>query len=87
MKKALRAVIERYELPVRLTAQQDMLLTDVDPAWKADIMATLQAAGVKDASEVDSPSLSMACRRCRCAASPSPRPSAVCPRSTRDYAR
>lgn len=62
MKKALRNVIERYELPVRLTAQQDMLLTDVDPAWKADIMATLQAAGVKDASEVDAlERLSMAC--------------------------
>jgi sulfite reductase (ferredoxin) len=62
MRKALRNVIERYELPVRLTAQQDMLLTDVDPAWKADIMATLQAAGVKDASEVDAlERLSMAC--------------------------
>jgi sulfite reductase (ferredoxin) len=62
MKKALRNVIERYELPVRLTAQQDMLLTDVDPAWKADIMATLKAAGVKDASEVDAlERLSMAC--------------------------
>ena len=52
-KKALRAVIERYELPVRLTANQDLLLTDIDPAWKADIVATLSAAGVQDASEID----------------------------------
>ena len=62
MKKALRNVIERYELPVRLTAQQDLLLTDVDPAWKADIMTTLKAAGVKDFEEVDPlERLSMAC--------------------------
>ena len=62
MKKALRNVIERYELPVRLTAQQDLLLTDVDPSWKADIMNTLKAAGVKDAEEVDAlERLSMAC--------------------------
>ena len=45
-KKALRAVIERYELPVRLTANQDLLLCDVDPAWKSDIVATLKAGGV-----------------------------------------
>ena len=52
-KKALRAVIERYELPVRLTANQDLLLCDVDPAWKADIVATLKAGGVADPTEVD----------------------------------
>jgi len=46
-KKALRAVIERYELPVRLTANQDLLLTDIDPAWMADITATLTAGGVE----------------------------------------
>merc|ERR1712070_618612 len=31
LKKALRLVIERYELPVRLTAQQDLLLCDIEP--------------------------------------------------------
>ena len=52
-KKALRQVIERYELPVRLTANQDLLLTDIDPSWKADIEATLAAGGVKDPSTLD----------------------------------
>lgn len=47
MKKALRTVIERYELPVRLTANQNLILTAIDPSWKADILATLTAAGVK----------------------------------------
>ena len=50
MKKALRTVIERYELPVRLTANQNLILTAIDPSWKADILATLTAAGVKCAS-------------------------------------
>ena len=50
MKKALRTVIERYELPVRLTANQNVILTAIDPSWKADILATLTAAGVKCAS-------------------------------------
>jgi len=61
-KKALRNVIERYELPVRLTAQQDLLLCDIEPSWKADIAATLAAAGIEDASEVDAiDRLSIAC--------------------------
>lgn len=47
MKKALRTVIERYELPVRLTANQNLILTAIDPSWKADILATLTSAGVK----------------------------------------
>ena len=50
MKKALRTVIERYELPVRLTANQNLILTAIDPSWKADILTTLTAAGVKCAS-------------------------------------
>ena len=50
MKKALRTAIERYELPVRLTANQNLILTAIDPSWKADILATLTAAGVKCAS-------------------------------------
>lgn len=34
-------VIERYELPVRLTANQNLILLDVEPAWKTDIATTL----------------------------------------------
>lgn len=49
-KRALRTVIERYELPVRLTANQDLLLADVEPAWRGDIEHVLRSAGVVDAS-------------------------------------
>ena len=46
LKKALRRVIERYELPVRLTATQNIILCDVEESWKADIIHTLSGAGV-----------------------------------------
>ena len=48
LKKAVATVVGRYELEVRLTANQDLILCDVDPSWKADIQATLDAAGVAD---------------------------------------
>ena len=49
-KKALRTVIERYELPVRITPNQNIILTEIAPAWKADILATLGDAGIRYAS-------------------------------------
>ena len=62
LKKALRVVIERYELPVRLTAQQDLLLCDVDPKWRDDIHQTLKNAGLKDLNDIEpNDMLSMAC--------------------------
>ena len=55
-------MIERYELLARLPAPQDLLLTDFDPAWRADVPATLQAGGIKDLTEIDPIDLlSMAC--------------------------
>ncbi len=47
MKKALRAIIERYELPVTLTPNQNIILRDVEPAWKEDVQRTLEASGMK----------------------------------------
>ncbi len=41
-KRALRGVIERYELPVTLTANQNIILRDVEPAWREDIQASLE---------------------------------------------
>lgn len=47
MKTALRRIIERYELPVRLTPEQNLILCDIDPQWRNDIISTLQSAGVR----------------------------------------
>lgn len=61
-KKALRNVIERYELPVSITPNQNLILRDINPSWKDDILSTLQAAGLKDVTEWDGiEALSMAC--------------------------
>jgi len=61
-KKALRTLIERYELPVRLTANQDILLINIEHAWKDDVISVLRAAGVVDSEDVDSiDRLSIAC--------------------------
>jgi sulfite reductase (ferredoxin) len=47
LKAALRRVIERYELPVIITANQNIILTEIHPSWKADILDTLSGAGVR----------------------------------------
>ena len=47
LKKALRRVIERYELPVRLTPNQNIILENIEETWKADIVSTLSGAGIK----------------------------------------
>ena len=47
VKKALRTVIERYELPVILTGNQNLVLTEIEPSWKSDILTTLSNAGVR----------------------------------------
>jgi hypothetical protein len=41
-KKALRAVIEQYAIPVTLTPNQNIILRDVEPAWQKDVQATLE---------------------------------------------
>ena len=45
--QALRTIIERYELPVRLTVNQNLILTEIEPMWKNDILDTLVKAGVR----------------------------------------
>lgn len=47
VKKALRTVIERYELPVMISGNQNLILQDIDPSWKADILDTLHKAEIK----------------------------------------
>ncbi|KAG2431977.1 hypothetical protein HYH02_013193 [Chlamydomonas schloesseri] len=61
-KKALRAVIEKFNLPVILTPHQNIILRDVEPATKEEVVAMLRAGGVQDLVDWDSVDrLSMAC--------------------------
>lgn len=52
-KKTLRAVIERYEIPVSITANQNLILRNISSAWKDDIISSLSAAGIKDVQDWD----------------------------------
>jgi sulfite reductase beta subunit-like hemoprotein len=46
MKTALREVIEKYHLNVRLTPNQNIILTDIRAAWKRPITTSLSQAGL-----------------------------------------
>ena len=52
-KRALRNVIERYEIPVTITPNQNLILRNIQPSWKDDILSTLTAAGIKDKADWD----------------------------------
>lgn len=34
----------RYELPVTITPNQNLILRDINPSWKDDILSTLQVS-------------------------------------------
>ncbi|KAG1368749.1 sulfite reductase [ferredoxin], chloroplastic [Cocos nucifera] len=53
MKKTLREIIEKYNLNVRLTPNQNMILCDIDHTWKKDITTALTQAGLLDPIYVD----------------------------------
>eukprot|EP00262_Sarcandra_glabra_P001558 TRINITY_DN11698_c0_g1_i1.p1 TRINITY_DN11698_c0_g1~~TRINITY_DN11698_c0_g1_i1.p1 ORF type:complete len:646 (-),score=109.73 TRINITY_DN11698_c0_g1_i1:415-2352(-) len=53
MKKTLREIIEKYNLNVRLTPNQNMILCDIQHAWREPITTTLAQAGLLDPGHVD----------------------------------
>ncbi len=52
MRTTLRDLIKKYQPAIRITAQQNILLCDVDPANKSAISAQLRQAGVIPADEL-----------------------------------
>ena len=52
LKTALHEIVKRHHPGIRLTAQQNLLLTDLDPAAVDDIEATLRRHGVTPAIEL-----------------------------------
>ncbi len=62
LKTALREIVQRYNLHLRVTPTQDILLVDIDPAWRFEIDTILQTHNILPADRV-SPLLrsSMAC--------------------------
>ncbi|GLJ21921.1 hypothetical protein SUGI_0410280 [Cryptomeria japonica] len=61
-KKALREIIEKYNLSVRLTPNQNIILCDIQPAWKTHINVALAQAGLLHPDYLDPLNMtSMAC--------------------------
>jgi len=48
----LRALFTKYQMDGRLTCQQSIMLINIDPAWKADIEATLQEYGIATVEQI-----------------------------------
>lgn len=47
LKKALKEVISKYELPTRLTANHNIILYEIDPQWQDEIHKTFTNYGVE----------------------------------------
>eukprot|EP00897_Mesotaenium_endlicherianum_P010359 jgi/Mesen1/9351/ME000061S08796 len=61
-KKVLREVIEKYKLPVRISANQNLILCDIRPRWRARITRALAPVGILGDKYVDPLNLTaMAC--------------------------
>nr|GME04081.1 sulfite reductase [Ipomoea batatas] len=61
-KKMLREVIEKYNLDVRITPNQNLILCDIQHAWKDSIATALAQAGLLEPRQVDPLNLTaMAC--------------------------
>jgi sulfite reductase (ferredoxin) len=46
MKKALREVIEKYELEARITPNQNIILCNIRPSWRSRITKLLAPVGL-----------------------------------------
>jgi sulfite reductase (ferredoxin) len=53
LKTALREIIQKFELPMRLTANHNAVLYDIDPSAKAEIQAILDRCHVLAADAID----------------------------------
>lgn len=53
LKTALREIEEKFALPMRLTPSQNLVLSEIDPAHKAEIQGILDRCGVKKETEID----------------------------------
>ncbi|MFE4105769.1 sulfite reductase, ferredoxin dependent [Almyronema epifaneia] len=53
LKTALREISERFRLPMRLTANHNIVLYEIDPADQAAIQAILDRCGIQSEAEVD----------------------------------
>lgn len=62
LKTALREIVEKFHLPMRVTPHQNLLFYDIEPANRVEIQAILDRCGIKGEQDIDSlERYSMAC--------------------------
>jgi sulfite reductase (ferredoxin) len=53
LKTALREIEQKFALPMRLTASQNIILYEIDPANQVEIQAILDRCGIRKETEID----------------------------------
>jgi sulfite reductase (ferredoxin) len=53
LKTALRELVQRFNLPIRLTPSQDVILYDIEPSQRAEVQEILNRCGIKGETEID----------------------------------
>jgi sulfite reductase (ferredoxin) len=53
LKTALRKLVKTYQLPIRMTANQNLILYDISPSQQSEIQQLLQSHGVQAIEEID----------------------------------
>jgi sulfite reductase (ferredoxin) len=53
LKTALRELVQRFHLPIRLTPSQDVILYDIEPTQRAEVQEILNRCGIKGETEID----------------------------------
>ncbi len=53
LKSALRQIVERFDLPLRVTPNQNLLLYEIDPAQQSEIQAVLDRCGIAQPEAID----------------------------------
>jgi sulfite reductase (ferredoxin) len=62
LKTALREIEQKFSLPMRVTASQNLVIYEIDPANKAEIQAILDRCGIRKETDIDTlVRYSMAC--------------------------
>jgi len=52
LKTGLRTIFERFRMSARLTSQQSIMLCNLEPEWKDEILALLREHGIKTHEEI-----------------------------------
>lgn len=53
LKTALRQIVEKYQLPMRVSPHQNVILCDIEPAAKREIQQILDQSGIKRETDID----------------------------------